>query len=1359
MRKGKKILSILLVMVLLFSALPVQAANVRLNKTSVSIVAGKSVKLKVRGTGKKVKWSTSSKAIATVSSSGKVTGKKPGKATIRARIGKKTLKCKITVRAGLNYKKITIAKGDTINLVLKGAKAKSFKSSNRKVATVSKTGKITARKKGKTKITVRDRKNKKYTCQVTVTSPKAVKWTVTFKTNGGASIKAVKVKDGQFLERPADPKKKNGIFLGWYTDKKLQKPYYFGKTPVKGNLTLYAKWDQDTDGDGISDEDEKKFGTDLKKTDTDGDGFTDYEELFLMGTDPLAPDTQNVDTDGDGLTDYEEIKTYKTDMNSADTDGDGLTDYQEIKTYHTDPLKEDTDGDGRSDLFEIENGLDPLDAGDGKTKIEQRISDRGISSLLTERGNAAKPSISGKAAGELADHVFLSSASDSAFEENRSLVGKGVTVNGDDAYVSGLSLDFDLRGYSGDMETLCIAQLDGEGNYSLVDTSVSGNSLSGILPGNGTYCVLDVGEFLKSLDIDVNKGINSGMSRSYAASAPMENNTEILDDEHANDIVVTEKTDFDNMLSEELPELYLDLSDEIAAAPDYLSSGPEGNGYVFQWETGSEDILAIEGPSQETVQQLLPEESALLEENPEDGDGEEVSDAQDALSDGDGEAALDAQDALSDEDSEAALDAQDALSDGDSEAAFDAQDTLSDGDGEAASDAQDNLTGASSEPTIMPLDTAVDMANEENKEISSKVPEAENEEKPSDMPEAENKGISWEVPEAEDEEIPSEVPEAGDEEMPAAVTGEEPEEIPVDAAGAEDEKNPADVIDEVPEETGDSVHMEAEGQEESRQTEIPEQTDEQISMDEMGLSEMEYTSDAPGTILPYMDAELDDELFSRLTEMNAFLRSSSVSGQADIVFAIDTTGSMSSAIRNVVTNVAAFAASLSENYNVRINYALVDFKDLQADGANSTRVVKNGHSNWFSDSASFANMVKSLRVTGGGDTPESDIDALETARRLDYRPSAGKFIILITDANYKISNNYGITSLEEEAQLLKEDGIITSVVTASGYSGTYQPLIETTGGIYANINSSTFSTELMILADMIGEKTADGEWVILKHGYRYVKLDPEDDDQDRDGIKTKKELGKPQEINLTPFIRFILAKNGADMSEYSGKTTVTVYNASSDPTKKDTDMDGIDDSKDTAAWNKGLKDGIVGGLKICSYGDGPNSSGGFSGHAYVAYTSFVDDTLDLYGILVDSKDNVAQKDDSRSDRPKYHDISVKSDTVLTIGGWAGWLPKALKGTWINNELMYYQDTPPGDQRSLQHYITQAQVEKMSVLTEKKSKWTYLYNCSAFAADVWNGTVGDNLSARGVWASPASLSYNIEKRSGYSIGDKLRCDWP
>jgi len=69
-----------------------------------------------------------------------------------------------------------------------------------------------------------------------------------------------------------------------------------------------------------------------------------------------------VDADNDGLSDREE-KKYGTDPHKYDTDNDGLSDYEEVKIYHTDPLDPDTDHDGIPDGQEIRQGTNPLGAG------------------------------------------------------------------------------------------------------------------------------------------------------------------------------------------------------------------------------------------------------------------------------------------------------------------------------------------------------------------------------------------------------------------------------------------------------------------------------------------------------------------------------------------------------------------------------------------------------------------------------------------------------------------------------------------------------------------------------------------------------------------------------------------------------------------------------------------------------------------------------------------------------------------------------------------------------------------------------------------------------------------------------------
>jgi len=101
MKKVLTFITTLLIMVgafVLGFEVPAQAASVKLSKKSVTLEVGKSKKIKVKNTKKKVTWSTSDKKVATVKN-GKIKAKGEGTCTITAKVGTKTLTCKVTVIA------------------------------------------------------------------------------------------------------------------------------------------------------------------------------------------------------------------------------------------------------------------------------------------------------------------------------------------------------------------------------------------------------------------------------------------------------------------------------------------------------------------------------------------------------------------------------------------------------------------------------------------------------------------------------------------------------------------------------------------------------------------------------------------------------------------------------------------------------------------------------------------------------------------------------------------------------------------------------------------------------------------------------------------------------------------------------------------------------------------------------------------------------------------------------------------------------------------------------------------------------------------------------------------------------------
>ncbi|MCC6943724.1 MAG: hypothetical protein IT335_04045 [Thermomicrobiales bacterium] len=155
----------------------------------------------------------------------------------------------------------------------------------------------------------------------------------------------------------------------------------------------------DADNDGLYDDEEAVWGTDINNPDSDGDGLLDGEEVYTYGTSPTDPDSDDdglgdgdetiqgtspliadsdgdglldgdevwtwftlplqSDSDSDGLSDYAEVITWGTDPWNPDHDADGLLDGDEVNIYNTDPLNADTDGDGFSDGFEVAQGTDP----------------------------------------------------------------------------------------------------------------------------------------------------------------------------------------------------------------------------------------------------------------------------------------------------------------------------------------------------------------------------------------------------------------------------------------------------------------------------------------------------------------------------------------------------------------------------------------------------------------------------------------------------------------------------------------------------------------------------------------------------------------------------------------------------------------------------------------------------------------------------------------------------------------------------------------------------------------------------------------------------------------------------------------
>ena len=237
------------------------------------------LKSKVTVTGKaskKVTYKTSNKKIATVNAKGKITAKKKGTAKIYV-ISKanKKKKCTITVTVGTPVTKVklnktkstmTVGKKQTLKATVTPKKASSkavvWKSSNKKVATVTSKGVVKAKKAGTVTITAtaKDGSGKKASCKVTVKKASAAKPVAPTPVAPDYAIKSMKVVGVESIEITLSKavvltKADFEIFAKQYSYGTYKKPYQVVQAETKDHITYTLH---------INDEDEFQKNTYIK---------------------------------------------------------------------------------------------------------------------------------------------------------------------------------------------------------------------------------------------------------------------------------------------------------------------------------------------------------------------------------------------------------------------------------------------------------------------------------------------------------------------------------------------------------------------------------------------------------------------------------------------------------------------------------------------------------------------------------------------------------------------------------------------------------------------------------------------------------------------------------------------------------------------------------------------------------------------------------------------------------------------------------------------------------------------------------------------------------------------------------------
>ncbi len=174
--------------------------------------------------------------------------------------------------------------------------------------------------------------------------------------------------------------------------------------------------------------------------------------------------------------------------------------------------------------------------------------------------------------------------------------------------------------------------------------------------------------------------------------------------------------------------------------------------------------------------------------------------------------------------------------------------------------------------------------------------------------------------------------------------------------------------------------------------------------------------------------------------------------KVDVVFVLDVTGSMGAQINGCKRGISAFAAELfKRKLDAQIGlvafgdqmYDAVPFEVLDFDPAARQPFIKplpglrmtppgklpaarrppppKAKVPFTKDPDLFSQRVGLLRLKGGGDTPESSMDALNLACLQPFRPDAEKVFILVTDAAPRVPDTFNQNVAQIVAVLKKRE--------------------------------------------------------------------------------------------------------------------------------------------------------------------------------------------------------------------------------------------------------------------------------------------------------------------------------------------------
>lgn len=173
------------------------------------------------------------------------------------------------------------------------------------------------------------------------------------------------------------------------------------------------------------------------------------------------------------------------------------------------------------------------------------------------------------------------------------------------------------------------------------------------------------------------------------------------------------------------------------------------------------------------------------------------------------------------------------------------------------------------------------------------------------------------------------------------------------------------------------------------------------------------------------------------------------SSDTDIVFVVDTTGSMGDTINQVKANIPTLASDIA-SLSRTTRFALVDFQDHPVEGGGPSDYPAKVQLPFTSSIAELTSSAQNLTLGYGGDWEESVYSGAMAGLELDWRPGVKKIMIIIGDAPAKDPEPVtGYTWQQVAQKAYNVDPVeIYAIDVASGYlNGSVYELVKQTGGM------------------------------------------------------------------------------------------------------------------------------------------------------------------------------------------------------------------------------------------------------------------------------------------------------------------------